>query len=351
MARSNLAEAYYDRLPARPWASNDVKAYGLQHYAKPHAVKRAYIQTNPPHLLNHLVFDIDQPTAFGCWDDANLPEPNVWVGNRTNGHGHAIYRLATPVCTSRNARPAPLAFADAITDAFTARLGADQHYTGLIAKNPLSGAWDTVWLHGHSFPLNVLAEYVDLTLPATNSAITIGGRNCTLFDDLRRWAYGQVNGFKNFDAWSSAVLNHAQRLNTFTPPLPYSSVKATAKSVAKWVFNHHGSFVPKINRGRDCNGKTRHDCYEINAKQYRPGDIQRLDHEEVKRRQVKAAAGTNAARTSKVVGKVEAAIIQLRDQAGIELPSLRQIAKLSGVSLDSVYRHYPELKTKLLKAA
>ena len=41
------------------------------------------------------------------------------------------------------------------------------------------------------------------------------------------------------NAWESAVLDRAQAMNVFTDPLPYSEIKSTAKSVARWVWNKY----------------------------------------------------------------------------------------------------------------
>lgn len=41
-----------------------------------------------------------------------------------------------------------------------------------------------------------------------------------------------------YDRWAAAVLKGAEPFNAFAEPLPYSEVKATAKSVAKWVWRN-----------------------------------------------------------------------------------------------------------------
>jgi len=40
-------------------------------------------------------------------------------------------------------------------------------------------------------------------------------------------------------AWENAVIERAQAMNVFTEPLPWSEIKSTAKSVARWVWNRY----------------------------------------------------------------------------------------------------------------
>jgi hypothetical protein len=93
------------------------------------------------------------------------------------------------------------------------------------------------------YTLGELASYLDLTpykdqrrhLPAIGL-----GRNCTLFDVTRRWAYRQIR----LDDWNKtgfteAVANYAWKYNEarFPTPLPWTEVKSTARSVARWTID------------------------------------------------------------------------------------------------------------------
>jgi transcriptional regulator with XRE-family HTH domain len=135
-----------------------------------------------------------------------------------------------------------LRLAAAIQAAFTAQLGADVHYTGLITKNPLHPSWDVTWhCRGEHdlYALHDLAEFVTLgrkTAPETLGAL---GRNCALFDALRLWAYKAVRAYfkpGGLADWQAAVHAHARAQNRFTVPLPEAEVRAIARSVAKWVW-------------------------------------------------------------------------------------------------------------------
>ena len=101
--------------------------------------------------------------------------------------------------------------------------------------------WRTeVWTK-EAYELNYLAEFVDLR-PLTNKEKEHGlGRNCTLFDTVRHWAYSSIREHrgKTWEQWSNSVLKHAQSVNMmFSEPLPYSEIKATAKSIAKYCWKH-----------------------------------------------------------------------------------------------------------------
>ncbi|MBS0559811.1 MAG: primase C-terminal domain-containing protein [Proteobacteria bacterium] len=73
------------------------------------------------------------------------------------------------------------------------------------------------------------------------------GRNCSLFDTVRFWAYDR------FERDERAVLEEAQRVNAqFLEPLPSSEVAATARSIARFMNTR---FCPSTSsssrRGRD----------------------------------------------------------------------------------------------------
>ena len=74
------------------------------------------------------------------------------------------------------------------------------------------------------------------------------GRNVTMFEKGRRWAYTAVRDYLHHNSshdWERAVKTHLEAINNgFEQPLPYSEVKATAKSIARWVWQRfsYGDF-------------------------------------------------------------------------------------------------------------
>ena len=92
-----------------------------------------------------------------------------------------------------------------------------------------------------------LAEYVDLTrfTPKRNkNPEEIGlGRNVTLFDELRKWAYRQVKkykadgGYKEWlDACNAWALNRNGEFKAPSGPPDKREVWHIAKPVAKWTW-------------------------------------------------------------------------------------------------------------------
>nr|WP_280117716.1 primase C-terminal domain-containing protein [Pseudoalteromonas xiamenensis] len=67
------------------------------------------------------------------------------------------------------------------------------------------------------------------------------GRNCNLFEDLRKWAYHSIRqGWPDYERWFEAVLTRANGYNIqkFEHPIPESEIRHTSKSVAQFVFKH-----------------------------------------------------------------------------------------------------------------
>lgn len=231
---------FMDRLPRRPWCSNNPK-HGLIVRPAETALQHRHIQPNPPLALAWLIFDLDYQGAAFAWERAGLPPPTITVSNPDNGHAHLFYGLTTPVVKSDAARGAPLRYAASVEAAFLARLRADPGYTHRLAKNPLHPSWRSIWVN-HLYDLGELAEYVTLPkrLPRRREIFGVG-RNCTLFDESRVWSYQWVREYKRNGAtpeqWREAVHGQATRMNTFEIPLPLSEVKALAKSIAKWTWS------------------------------------------------------------------------------------------------------------------
>lgn len=224
--------------PRRPYCADDL-SLGLRIRHKEQALAFRYIQHNPPCHLAFLVFDFDRAGALVAHQDAGLPAPSWCAENRETRRGHLAYALACPIITSSAARAAPLRYAAAVEQGFRDALGADDSFAGLITKTPGHEAWRTVWGRAEPFTLEELADYLPHGLPKVRKARAEAsglGRNVCLFETLRQWAYRARFRFDDFDEWHAATLTKAESLNQFREPLPASEVRATAKSVAKWVW-------------------------------------------------------------------------------------------------------------------
>lgn len=207
------------------------------------AFKKPYIAPNNSSFINCLLFDIDRHDAGAAWIDNDLAIPNWICQNPENGHAHYGYLLEKPVSRTFKAREAPQRYLARIQQAMTVKLGADTGYSHFLTKTPNHSAHRTIWGRFKPYSLDELRNALDDDLPLKLELKTaVGeGRNVTLFDSLRGWAYRERLKHKNFDSWLTACLKQAQMLNAFSCPLPYSEIKSTAKSVAKWTwqnFNH-----------------------------------------------------------------------------------------------------------------
>lgn len=230
---------FYKNLAYKPYCSNDL-GYGLQIRVKKIAINMQYIQGNQPCMMHYFFFDIDREEAVMAWHDENLPMPYWTAQTLKNGHAHICYKLEIPLCTSEFASQKALTYAAKIQAGLAAKLGADVGYSHLITKNPFHADWRTTFWTDQAYTLDYLADFVELPKKLTKRQEVSGlGRNCTLFDTVRKWAYKAIREHRGstFDTWLGKVLNECQNVNNaFLEPLPYSEIKATAKSIAAYCW-------------------------------------------------------------------------------------------------------------------
>jgi DNA-directed RNA polymerase specialized sigma24 family protein len=232
-----------DRLPRRPYCSDDLSA-GLRIRSLRQAITKPYLQINPPHLRVWSIYDVDREGGALAWEHAGLPPPAWAAVNRANGHAHLVWGLSAPVLVdSPDMRQAPMRYLCAIEAAFREKLQADPGYSGLITKNPAHPLWRVLRGPRLGYELGELAEWVDLPkhLPRRKPEQIGLGRNVTLFDWLRHYAYRHVRRYKlevrNFVVWQSHLNTAAlQRNGDFRYPLDGREVWHIVKSVSKWVW-------------------------------------------------------------------------------------------------------------------
>ena len=230
------------RWPKKPYCSDDLEN-GLRIRSLAAALKKPYIQANPPNLRIWSIYDVDRSGAAVAWEDAMLPPPSWASVNRANGHAHLVWGLSVPVLVdSPDMRQAPMRYLCAVESAFREGLQADQGYSGLITKNPVHPLWRTLRGPQLAYDLGDLAEWVDLPkhLPKRKPEEVGLGRNVTVFDWLRKWAYVAVRRHRdtrNFILWQAESYDKALGRNgDLYNPLASNEVWAITKSVAKWVW-------------------------------------------------------------------------------------------------------------------
>lgn len=235
--------------PYLPRCSDDKTATRVR--PREYAIRYPYMQVNRPGFVSWLIFDLDHSRAM-VWEDAGLPAPNLIVRNRESGHSHLYYAIP-PVCTTEHARAKPIAYMRAVYEAFAARLDADPDFhSGPVAKTPGHPWWLTHELHAHVYELGELADYVDLAVtspwgrgPQLDNVHH--SRHCTLFEQLRYYAYSIVNRERDrgtLVSFTRLLEAFAFNKNSFLKQgfpenLPFSSLKATVKSVARWTWERY----------------------------------------------------------------------------------------------------------------
>lgn len=262
-----MYQRFLNSLAKTPYCSNDKTASKILPRAI--AIKHSHIQINHPGLASWLVLDIDTPDASQKnFDRLMWPLPNMIVINPQSGHAHYFYLLATPVCMTENGHDHPKRYLQYVKEGLAALMGADTGYAGLMVKTPFHSAHITIVSRDEAYSLGELAEYIpnawkqDWRSKGRN--VSDLGRNCSLFDALRQWAYQWRNEFTaaGRSEWYAACLAQAERLNHFPGhpqhSLSWNEVKAIAKSVAKWVWTSYacaGSTDPKFKQQQTWRGR------------------------------------------------------------------------------------------------
>ncbi len=238
----------FNSLPNKPYCMDEKPGYMLIR-SKAIAVKKPYIQVNSPVTTIYFVFDDDKNDAALSWFDENLPAPYWTTQNPENGHAHICYKLEIPLHTSEFSSIKAIKYAQAVYYAYALKLGADLSYSQLVTKNPLHPQHRTTYWTKQAYSLDYLADFVELPKKLPKKLEVVGlGRNVTMFEKGRRWAYTAIRDYMHHNSsheWERAVKTHLEAINAgFEVPLPHSEVKATAKSIAKWVWQRfsYGDF-------------------------------------------------------------------------------------------------------------
>ncbi|RQT37039.1 replication initiation protein [Burkholderia cepacia] len=309
-------EDFYNHLNEAVVTTNDF-ADGTKFRKREKVDQFAYCGLNPVYRA-YLSFDLDEPASAFRFEDVELPAPTIITVNRKNGHCHLLYRLNTPVAYHKNSRSAPQDYFEAIQLAMESRLSADTAFNHAVTKNPLHPAWEVITFPT-SYDLADFTEWIDMPRWSAKHSlpdhIQIQGRNDELFHTLRMWAYGAVRQHDDMDAWYRSALAQAEDINGhFDRPLPFSEVKATARSVAKWHWKNRNSADSR-----------RH--------------VLTFTNETALARMRSGAEYTNLLRREKSLAKLRLAAQQLSPVYGREL-SPRLLAEHTGMNIKTVRKYY-----------
>ncbi len=236
-------------LPLWPYASDDLWN-GIYRMGRDSALQCRYIEANPQAVSNLLVVDIDHPDALlRAMSHRQEWLPNAVVENRVNGHAHAVWGMVEPITRTEYARRKPLAYAASVVEGLRRSVDGDAGYSGLMTKNPRHDAWDALWLTDHLYTLPELDEHLaergsmpPRSWQRTKRANPVGlGRNCSLFESARTWAYRRVRDCPDRTPASVEYLRHVidldvqQRNAQFSEPLPTPEAAGIARSIHRWI--------------------------------------------------------------------------------------------------------------------
>lgn len=239
-----LTSVFFDTLPKKPYCTNKL-SNGLVIRPRSQALRKSHIQFNDQSFVRWMVFDVDHDQGAWAWDTGGMKPPHFAVTNPKNGHSHLWYGLKTPVCKTENARLSPLKYLAAVEYSYTKWLSADPGYAGLVSKNPLHPSHGLIVFK----PLHQLYSLADLCLdPLTPTKVAQVelvqglGRNCSLFDTARKWAYTAVRGVRDMrdkEVFKSGLQEILIGLNSsFQHPLPDSELRAIRESIFKYCIRH-----------------------------------------------------------------------------------------------------------------
>ncbi|USI93072.1 replication initiation protein [Rhodococcus pyridinivorans] len=169
--------------------------------------------------------------------------PPSWVSQSPSGRAHLGWWLGdNRVCRTDSARLMPLRLAHRIERGLCLSVGGDFSYGGQLTKNPIHPDWETLYGPADPYALRDLTTiHTPRQAPRRPDRSAGLGRNVTMFDTARKWAYPQWWSHRNdtLDQWLQLVLQRCHAVNTeFTDPLPFVEVRATAYSIGKWIWRN-----------------------------------------------------------------------------------------------------------------
>jgi hypothetical protein len=265
----------YRRLSSYPSCAGDF-SHGAKYRPRDQAVLKPHIRLDGNDVRSAILIDVDRPGAADSWQDAGLPPPSWTCTNPKNGHAHLCFLLREPIFAYRTAALPKKLFQDT-RRAINHLIGGDTAYPGIYTKSPWSSAWIVEWNRAVYDLSELWSEWVSdgtkqhikkqscqqrnwnirhhsvesPSAPSTADVDTGGGRNCMLFDRLRRYAMIRWSALARvpLDSAIDSLVQEGHRLNyeLFSyDPLDSAEVVTTSKSVATFIQRE---FDPRKDRG------------------------------------------------------------------------------------------------------
>ena len=214
-------------------------------------------------FLRYIIIDCDNNDFIDILENENtILKPNYIIQNKNKAGGHLFFILEKPILKSKSFEYFSKRFFH-IYKMLTEFYNGDKLAKGYIGKNYLN-KWDFnhFVLNPQMFSLEDLEKNLPAIekkqihiLPTSNDKIfrigkvelklnvSIGTRNISLFNQLRKYAYI----VKSSNDLFSLLENQSVQINeSFESPLPLSEVKATVRSIFKYFNSKDFKEIKKV---------------------------------------------------------------------------------------------------------
>lgn len=225
----------------------------LKRMHRDRALQLPYIESNPTALRSLVVVDRDENDTDQVADLLGLPQPSWVAMNPRTRTGHIVFALSAPVCLTDAGRRAPVNLLARIEQGMTDVLGGDIGYAGRITKNPHHEDHLALWGDAEaSYSLRDLAKALgdvgalpDRSRTGRTVQDSAVGRNVSLFELTRQWAYRARLRYSDSQEWDEVVEAFAWDKNVteiaghFTKgPMGRVEVHHLARSVSRWTWRN-----------------------------------------------------------------------------------------------------------------
>ncbi|GAS10622.1 hypothetical protein NGUA26_02182 [Salmonella enterica] len=146
-----------------------------------------------------------------------------------------------------------------------------------MCRNSFHREWQGAEWRVEAYTLAELADYLGLSATArcrVNKHYGLG-RNCYLFEKVRKWAYRAIRqGWPVFSQWLDAVIQRVEMYNaSLLVPLSPAECRAIGKSIAKYThrkFSPEGFSAVQAARGRKGGTKSKRAAVPTSARSLKP---------------------------------------------------------------------------------
>jgi len=331
-----VLERFAQRIPNKPWCSDDPSRRGLQVCPRDRALEHRYIQINAPWLQTFLIFDVDREGAAFLPEELGLPAPTWSATNPKSGHAHLAYELTHPVHSgsyrTRAGNPKSTNYMHAVKAGLARAFGADPGYVGLLAQNPLHPQW-RILSYDQTYTLDELARELpkgylqhqhrsrhlqhDHRQRFEHPLDQFVGRNIDCFDYCRKIAYRITAQYGSEAELGERVIALVSARNCgYAPAMPVCEVRSIARSITKFCWRNRAALSARAHDNK------------------RRGILALSPNLELHEKQRLGADFTNQLRVIKTRSGIEQAISELGPDA-----SIGAIAASASVSRSSVARY------------